>query len=154
LYFLYSTFLAFLPYFEDLLRKKTETQVRTEIEIQFMKDLEKELDDLYIRADITHEVSQIVISELKNNEKYINSSVIQRLKLSKHWFRSFMKNFGYGLRRNVGSTIVVPELKIEEEIKIITQKCENFRPEDCFNFGRYKKHHFNSQIFFIQFKTL
>ena len=81
MYFLYSTFLAFLPYFEDLLRKKTETQVRTEIEIQFMKDLEKELDDLYIRADITHEVSQIVISELKNNEKYINSSVIQRLKL-------------------------------------------------------------------------
>ena len=93
------------------MRNKTEIRVRTEIEIQFMKDLEKKLDDLYIRADITHEESKIVISELKNNEKYSNSSVIQGLKFSKHWFQSFMKIFGYGLRRNVGSTIVVPELK-------------------------------------------
>ena len=48
-------------------------------EIQFMKDLELKIDDLYIRAYITHEVSQIVISELKNNEKYSNSSHIQGL---------------------------------------------------------------------------
>jgi hypothetical protein len=94
-----------------------------------MKDLEKELDDLYIRADITNEVSQIVNSELKNNEKYLNSSVIQGLKISKHWFRSFMKNFGYmyGLRRNVGSTTGVDcgchALIIAENI---SRRCLNF----------------------------
>ena len=89
-----------------------------------MKDLEKKLDDFYIRADITHETSQIVIAELKNDKKYAESTVIQALKLSKTWFGAFMKNFGYG-RRNVGSFIIVPELKIEEEIKIINEKFGN-----------------------------
>ena len=40
-----------------------------------MKDLEKKLDDFYIRADITHETSQIVIAELKNDEKYAESKI-------------------------------------------------------------------------------
>ena len=103
-----------------------------------MKDLEKKLDDFYIRADITHETSQIVIAELKNDKKYAESTVIQALKLSRTWFRAFMKNFGYGMRRNVGSSIIVPELKIEEEIKIINEKFGNFLPGDCLNFDRYK----------------
>ena len=70
-----SKFFGVATSFEDLFRIKTEVRVRSEIEIQFMKDLEKKLDDFYIRADITHETSQIVIAELKNDEKYAESKI-------------------------------------------------------------------------------
>ena len=70
-----SNFFGVATSFEDLLWIKTEVRVRSEIEIQFMKDLKKKLDDFYIRADITHETSQIVIAELKNDEKYAESKI-------------------------------------------------------------------------------
>ena len=93
-----------------------------------MKDLEKKLDDFCIKADITHETSQIVIAELKNDKKYAESTVIQALKLSKTWFRAFMKNFGYGMRRNVGSSIIVPELKIILILSNFLAKKLDFKP--------------------------